>query len=129
MLPIALIAGVICAAIVAAYFIAIDQFRAAAATNGAFVAQPQRRSAARQLETLLRPVAARLPAPTAGRLRQQLSRAGDPGGLTPAGFQAVRYSLAALLAIVGLALGLILPLQFPNIVVAPLAGAVAALLG
>jgi len=127
--PIALAAGAICAVMLIAYFIALDQYRAAAAANGGIVPPGARRSTAKQLESLLRPVAARLPARTAGRLRQKLSRAGDPGGLTPAGFQAVRYSLAALLAIVGLALGLILPLQFPNIVVAPLAGAVAALLG
>ena len=128
-MPIALAAGAICAVMLIAYFIALDQYRAAAAANGGIVPPGARRSTAKQLESLLRPVAARLPARTAGRLRQKLSRAGDPGGLTPAGFQAVRYSLAALLAIVGLALGLILPLQFPNIVVAPLAGAVAALLG
>jgi tight adherence protein C len=42
----------------------------------------------------------------------------------------VRYSLAALLAIAGLAIGLLLPLQAPPpIVVAPVAGALAALVG
>ena len=83
----------------------------------------------KQLESLFRPFAARLPARTAGQLRQKLSRAGDPGGLTPAGFQAVRYSLGAALAIVGLALGLLLPLQVPALLVAPVSGAVAAVLG
>lgn len=130
MLPIALLAGLVCAAIVAGYFIAIDQVRSAAATNGAFSTQPQqRRSATRQLETLLRPVATRLPAGEAGRLRQKLSRAGDPGGLTPAGFQAVRVSLAALLAIAGLATGLVIPSPLPSVLTAPLAGAIAAVIG
>ncbi|HKV87149.1 MAG TPA: type II secretion system F family protein [Candidatus Dormibacteraeota bacterium] len=126
---VALAAGAICGAVVIAYFIALDQFRATAAANGGITAPAGRRSAASQLESLLRPVAARLPSPTAGRLRQKLSRAGDPGGLTPAGFQAVRYSLAALFAIAGLAIGLVLPLQLPNIVVAPIVGAGAAVLG
>jgi tight adherence protein C len=128
-LPIALIAGVISAAIVAGYFIAIDQVRAAAATNGGFATRPQHRSNARQLESLLRPVASRLPVRTAGRLRQKLSRAGDPGGLTPAGFQAVRISLAAMLAIVGLAVGLVIPSPLPSVLTAPAAGVIAAVLG
>ena len=129
MLPIALAAGVICAGVVVAYFVALDQYRATAAANGALVTPQPKLSATRQLELLLRPVASRLPARTAGRLRQKLSRAGDPGGLTPAGFQAVRYSLAALLAVAGLAIGLILPVDFPNVIVAPITGIVFAVLG
>src|SRR5436190_1727079 len=91
---IAIASGVICGAIVFAYFIAIDQYRAAAVNGGTTPAAP-RRTFVKQLESLLRPVS-RLPARTAIQVRQKLSQAGNPGNLTPAGFQALRYSLAAL---------------------------------
>jgi|SRR5438067_1150802 len=126
MIPIALGAGAVCAAIVVAYFIALDQYRAATA-NGGHVAGPPR-PFVKQLESMLRPVS-RLPARTAIQVRHRLSQAGNPGGLTPAGFQAVRYSLAALAAIAGLALGLLLPLSLPPIVAAPFYGALLAVLG
>jgi tight adherence protein C len=129
MFGIALIAGIISAVIVVAYFIAIDQARAAAATNGGFTAQAPRPTLVKQLESMARPFTSRLPAHAAVEVRQQLSRAGDPGGLTPAGFQAVRYSLAALLAIIGLGVGVLVGLPVPVIVIAPIAGAGAALLG
>ena len=51
MLQVALIAGVICAFIVVAYFVAIDQVRRAApATNGNFAAQAPRPTVVKQLE-------------------------------------------------------------------------------
>ena len=130
MLSLALGAGVICAVIVAAYFIAIDQYRTTAVpVEGDPAAQMQKRTFVRQLEWLVHPLVARLPSHTAGHLRQKLSRAGDPGGLTPAGFQAVRYSLAALLFIVGLGTSLLLPLPIPQIIMAPVLGGLAAFLG
>jgi tight adherence protein C len=131
MFVIALAAGVICAVIVAAYFIAIDQQRATAATtNGNFGRQAAARPTfVKQFETLARPFTSRLPAEATIEIRQKLSRAGDPGGLTPAGFQAVRYSSAALFAIVGLGLGVIAPTPLPNIIVAPIGGAIGAVLG
>jgi len=129
MFGIALIAGIICAIIVVAYFIAIDQARAAAATNGSFATAAPRPSLIKQLEALAKPITSRLPARASVEVREQLSRAGDPGGLTPAGFQAVRYSMAALLAIAGLGLGVLVRLPVSVIIVAPLAGAVAAFLG
>jgi tight adherence protein C len=126
LLQIAIAAGVICGGIVVAYFIALDQFRAATA-NGGHLAGPQR-TFVKQLELLLRPVS-RMPDRTAIQVRHKLSQAGSPGNLTPAGFQAVRYSLAALLAIAGLALGLLFPIGLPNLVSALLWGGVAAALG
>src|SRR6267143_1991289 len=126
---IAITAGVICGIVVAAYFVAIDQTKTVPATNGAWTPQPGRTSLLKQFEALARPLASRMPAHATGPLRQKLSRAGDPGNLTPAGFQAVRYGLAALFAIVGLGLGLFLRLPVPTLVVAPAAGAVAAVLG
>jgi tight adherence protein C len=130
MFGVALIAGVICAFIVLSYFIAIDQLRrTAAATNGNFSAQAARPTLVKQLEALAKPFTSHLPAHAAVEVRAQLSRAGDPGGLTPAGFQAVRYSLGALLAIVGLGTGVLVALPIPVIVVAPLAGALAAFVG
>jgi len=130
MLPIALAAGIICGAIVAAYFVAIDQMRrTAAAVNGGFLVTPPPRGFVKQLESMVRPFATRLTPRSAGRLRQKLSRAGDPGGLTPAGFQAVRYSLAALLAIAGLGGGLLIPSPLPVLLMAPLSGLVLAAIG
>jgi tight adherence protein C len=130
MFAIALTAGVISAIIVMAYFIAIDQARtSAAATNGSFSATAPRPTLVKQLEALAKPFTSRLPATATVQVRQQLSRAGDPGGLTPAGFQAVRYSLAALMAIAGLGTGLLLPVPLPVIVVVPVTGAIAAVLG
>jgi tight adherence protein C len=128
MLQLAIVVGAICAVVVIAYFIAIDQQRAAAA-NGGSVGRAPRQPFTKQLESLMRPLAARLPARSAGELRHKLSRAGDPYNLTPAGFQAVRYALGALGAIAGLALGLILPLNLPLILTVPLSGALVALLG
>ena len=124
---IALAAGVICGFIIAAYFIAIDQVRTATA-NGGHVGAAAGPTLVKQLESIMRPVS-RLPAGAAIQLRHKLSQAGDPGGLTPAGFQAVRYSVAALLAVVGLALGLVLALPVPQVMAAILVGAILAVLG
>jgi tight adherence protein C len=124
---VALAAGVICGVIVFAYFIALDQYRAAAA-NGHPVAGGPRPTFVKQLESMLRPVA-KLPARTAVQLRQKLSQAGNPGNLTPAGFQAVRYSLAAVMAIAGLAIGLVAPLGLRDLLAAPLLGALLAAVG
>ena len=62
-------------------------------------------------------------------MRNKLSRAGDPGNLTPAGFQAVRYGLAALFAIVGLAVGLLVTFNVPPLLSAVVSGAVLAIFG
>ncbi len=130
MFLIALAAGIICAIIVMAYFIAIDQYRTTpVATTGGFGAPAPRPTLLKQFETFARPLTSRLPSEAAIQVRQKLSRAGDPGGLTPAGFQAVRYSLAALMAIVGLGLGVLVVLPLPVVVVAPAAGIVFALAG
>jgi tight adherence protein C len=130
MLLVAVTAGVICGVVVAAFFVALDRNQAAPAGNGgAWTAPPVGTSFLKRLEVFARPLANRLPALAAGELRNKLSRAGDPGNLTPAGFQAVRYGLAALLAIGGLAVGLLLPFQFPPILNAIVSGVVLALLG
>src|ERR1700724_2127583 len=127
---IAISAGVICGIIVAAYFVAIDQqAKAVPATNGAWPANRGRTSLLKQFEALARPLSSRMPAQATGPLRQKLSRAGDPGNLTPAGFQAVRYAVAALFAIAGLTIGLLLRLPLPSLVAAPLAGVLAAFVG
>src|ERR1700686_1027300 len=120
MFLIALSAGIICAIIVMAYFIAIDQYRTTpAATNGSFGPQTPRQTLVRQLEALARPLTSRLPSEATIQIRAKLSRAGDPGGLTPAGFHAVRYSLAALMAIAGLGLGVLVSAPLPFVIVAP----------
>ena len=130
MFLVALSAGIICALIVMAYFIAIDQVRKTAiTTNGNFTVPAPKTSLVKQLEALAKPLTSRLPAHTTGPLRQKLSRAGDPGALTPAGFQAVRYSLAALMSIVGLGTGALTNTPLPVMIVAPIAGVVGAFVG
>jgi tight adherence protein C len=131
MIPaIALAAGIICAVIVMAYFVAIDQVRnTATATNANFRARAPSPGLVKRLEALAKPLTARMPAHETAPLRQQLSRAGDPGGLTPAGFQAVRYSVAALMAIVGLGTGVLISTPLPVVIVAPLSGAISAVIG
>jgi tight adherence protein C len=127
---IAISAGVICGIIVAAYFVAIDQqAKAVPATNGAWPPNRGRTSLLKQFEALARPLSSRMPAQATGPLRQKLSRAGDPGNLTPAGFQAVRYAMAALFAIAGLTIGLVLRLPIPSLALAPVFGVLAAFLG
>ena len=127
---IAISAGVICGIIVAAYFVALDlQAKAVPATNSGWPANRNRTSLLKQFEAFARPLSPRMPAQATGPLRQKLSRAGDPGNLTPAGFQAVRYALAALFAIAGLTIGLVLRLPIPSLVLAPVFGALAAFLG
>ena len=127
---VALSAGIICALIVMAYFIAIDLVRKTAiTTNGNFTVPAPKTSLVKQLEALAKPLTSRLPAQTTGPLRQKLSRAGDPGALTPAGFQAVRYSLAALISIVGLGTGALANTPLPVMIVAPIAGVVGAFVG
>src|SRR5487761_127024 len=130
MLLIAVTAGIICGVIVAAFFIALDRTLAAQAqTSGVWTAPPVNTPLTKRLENLARPLASRLPALAAGELRQKLSRAGDPGNLTPAGFQAVRYGLSALFAIAGLALGLLVHTGIPPLLTAVASGVVAAVLG
>jgi len=130
MFLIAVSAGAICAVIVVAYFIAIDQVRnTATATNGNFRARPASPGLIKQLEALAKPLTSRMPAHETAPLRQQLSRAGDPGGLTPAGFQAVRYGLAALMAIVGLGTGVLVSTPLPIVIAAPVFGVIAAVIG
>jgi tight adherence protein C len=130
MLLIAVTAGIICGVIVAAFFFALDRNLAAAAnTSGIWTAPPVNTPLLKRLESFARPLADRLPALAAGELRNKLSRAGDPGNLTPAGFQAVRYGLAALFAIAGLAVGLLMKFNFPPLLSAVISGAVLALFG
>jgi tight adherence protein C len=127
----ALIAGVISGIVVVGFFIALDLNRAAlkAASAGTWARPGESTSALRRVEGLMRPVTNRLPALVTSQLREKLSRAGDPGKLTPVAFQALRYGLAALLALVGLTLGLLLPLPLPPLLGAPLAGAILAFVG
>jgi tight adherence protein C len=130
MLLIALSAGIICAVLVVAYFIAIDQVRkTATASPGNFRAPAPNPGLVKQLEALAKPLTSRMQAHETAPLRQQLSRAGDPGALTPAGFQAVRYSLAALMALAGLGLGVLVSTPFPVIIAAAISGVIAAVIG
>jgi tight adherence protein C len=127
----AIIAGLVSGIVVAAFFIALDHNRSAlqAAASGVWSPPRENVTVLKQLDAWMRPLTSRLPALAAGQLREKLSRAGDPGNLTPTGFQALRYGLGALLAIIGLTLGLLIPLPMSALIVAPLGGAIAAALG
>lgn len=132
-MAIALATGAICGLLVIVFFVALDRAQTAAPAGPAaptvtgFV--PQGSTLTRQLERLGRPVTARLPTRSRLELRQMLSRAGDPGDLTPAGFAAARVGLSALLGLVGLILGLFIPLPIPAILTALIVGALAAGIG
>ena len=129
----ALVAGVICGFLVLVFFLALDRAQKAApaapATPPIRSFAPQGSALTRQLERFGRPVTARLPTRSRQELRQMLSRAGDPGDLTPAGFAAARVGLSALLGLIGLILGLIIPLPIPAILTALIVGAIAAGIG
>jgi tight adherence protein C len=127
----AIIAGLVSGVVVAAFFIAIDHSRSTlkATTSGLWAPPRESTSVLKQVETWMRPLTSRLPALAAGRLREKLSRAGDPGNLTPGGFQALRYGLGALLAIIGLTLGLLIPLPITALIAAPVGGAILAAFG
>jgi tight adherence protein C len=127
----AIIAGLVSGVVVAAFFIALDHSRSTlkATTSGLWAPPRERTSVLKQLEAWMRPVTSRLPALAAGQLREKLSRAGDPGNLTPGGFQALRYGLGALLAIIGLTLGLLIPLPLTALIAAPAGGAILAAVG
>ena len=127
----AIIAGLVSGVVVAAFFIAIDHSRSTlkATASGLWAPPLEGTSVLKQLEAWMRPLTSRLPALAAGQLREKLSRAGDPGNLTPGGFQALRYGLGALLAIIGLTLGLLIPLPLSALVAAPVGGAILAALG
>jgi tight adherence protein C len=130
MMLVAISAGVISGVIVAAFFFVLDRnLAAAAASSGLWPNTAVKTPLTKRLEAAARPLASRLPALAVGELRQKLSRAGDPGNLTPAGFQAVRYGMAALFAIAGIAAGLVLPVMLPPIVSAPATGALSAVVG
>jgi len=127
----AIIAGLVSGVVVAAFFIAIDHSRSTlkTATSGLWAPPRESTSVLKQVETWMRPLTSRLPALAAGRLREKLSRAGDPGNLTPGGFQALRYGLGALLAIIGLTLGLLIPLPITALIAAPAGGVILAAFG
>jgi len=130
MFLIAVSAGVICAVVVVAYFVALDQYRTTVpAADAGFGPEAAKPTLVKRFEAFARPFVSRLSNEATIHLRQKLSRAGDPGGLTPSGFQAVRYGLAALLAIVGLGLGVLIGLPLPLILVAPVAGIAFAVVG
>jgi len=128
---VAIIAGLVSGVVVAAFFIAIDHSRSTlkATASGLWTPPREGTSVLKQLEGWMRPLTSRLPALAAGQLREKLSRAGDPGNLTPGGFQALRYGLGALLAIIGLTLGLLIPLPLTALIAAPVGGAILAALG
>ena len=127
----AIIAGLVSGVVVAAFFIAIDHSRSTlkATASGLWTPPTEGTSLLKQMEAWMRPLTSRLPALAAGQLREKLSRAGDPGNLTPGGFQALRYGLGALLAIIGLTLGLLIPLPLTALIAAPVGGAILAALG
>ena len=129
-MTIALAAGGVCGFLIVAFFIALDRAQATAQP----VAQssrpaPPAATLARQLERIGRPFTTRLPAPAPQQMRQMLSRAGDPGDLTPAAFASLRVGLGALLALIGLIVGLLVPLPIPAILSAIVIGAIGAGLG
>src|SRR5260221_10600956 len=123
--PITAVAGLICASALFFYFVQLDRQRQAVGelppTDETEPVAMRRRTIGYRLDRLGR----RLLGSRLGRQRSsidvRLNLAGNPGHLTPAAFEAIRYAMAALLVAVSLLVGLLLSL--------PLAGLLGAVVG
>ncbi len=123
--PITSVAGLICASALFFYFVQLDRQRQAVGelppTDETEPVAMRRRTIGYRLDRLGR----RLLGSRLGRQRSsidvRLNLAGNPGHLTPAAFEAIRYAMAALLVAVSLLVGLLLSL--------PLAGLLGAVVG
>jgi tight adherence protein C len=105
-----LFAGLICASAIFMFFVQLDR---ATVVAGELPPDDELRAIARkrrtlgyQLDRLGRRLAQGMPDERRQQIQADLNLAGNPGGLTPSGFQAARIALAALLAALGLAAGL-----------------------
>jgi tight adherence protein C len=109
---IAALAGLICASAIFLYFSRLDRAQEAVAELGPVdVQQPvqlRRRGLGYRLDRLGRRLFGdRVSAERRSQLQVRLNLAGNPGHLTPAAFEAIRYGGAALLGALGLVIGLV----------------------
>jgi tight adherence protein C len=124
--PVASIAGLICASILFFYFVQLDKQREVVRElpppEELTALALRRRSLSYRLDRLgKRLFPNRASWEARGSIQVKLNLAGDPGHLTVAGFEAIRYGAAAAMVAILLAIGLLLH--------QPVAGLVAAVIG
>lgn len=128
--PVASILGLVFASAVYFYFVQLDKQRQAAAELPPEPLEPQpvplrRRGLGYRLDRLGRRLFGnRVSMESRTALQVKLNLAGNPGHLTPAAFEAIRYGLAALMLGLPLLLGLILTIPVTGLIVGVIGGAV-----
>lgn len=127
--PVASVAGLIFASAIFFYFVQLDRQRTAVAElrpeEEPDALALRRRSFSYRLDRLgKRLFGNRLAAGERTPIQVKLNLAGNPGHLTPAAFEAIRYGAAAALVALPLALGLVLSIPLTGLVAAAIGGAV-----
>ena len=127
--PVASVAGLIFASAIFYYFVQLDKQRTAVAElppeQESDALALRRRSFSYRLDRLgKRLFGNRLAAGERTPIQVKLNLAGNPGHLTPAAFEAIRYGAAAALVALPLALGLVLSIPLTGLVAAAIGGAV-----
>lgn len=111
-MSLALLAGLVCASAIFLFFAQMDRVSITVQelppADELREIRARRRSFAYQLDRLGRRLVQRLPDDRRASMQTRLSLAGNPWGLTPNGLQASRLSVAALLCVLALLIGLAL---------------------
>jgi tight adherence protein C len=126
--PIASVAGLICATALFFYFVQLDKQKEAVAelplqdeTDPVLL---RRRTVGYRLDRLgKRFLGSRLGGQRTS-VEIKLNLAGNPGHLTPAAFEAIRYAISALLVALPLLVGLVLGLPLPGLIAAVVGGVI-----
>ena len=127
--PIASVAGLICASALFFYFVQLDKQRQVIAElpprDEADPIALRRRSVGYRLDRLGRRIlGSRISGGQRTSVQVKLNLAGNPGHLTPAAFEAIRYGAAALLVALSLLVGLLLGLPLTGLFAAVIGGVV-----
>lgn len=126
--PIASVAGLICASALFFYFVQLDkQKEAVAELPPQDESEPimlRRRSFGYRLDRLGRRLFGSRISGNRASVQVKLNLAGDPGHLTPAAFEAIRYGAAAVLVALPLLVGLLLGLPVTGLVAAVIGGVI-----
>jgi tight adherence protein C len=124
--PITSVAGLICASALFFYFVQLDRQREAVAELPALdETEPvavRRRTIGYRLDRLGRRILGSRLGGQRTSIEIKLNLAGNPGHLTPAAFEAIRYAVAAFLVALSLLVGLLLRLPLPGLLAALVGG-------
>jgi tight adherence protein C len=127
--PIASVAGLVFASVIFFYFVQLDRQRKTVAElppqDEPDALAIRRRSFTYRLDRLgKRLLGNRIASGERTPIQVKLNLAGNPGHLTPAAFEAIRYGASAVLVALPLAVGLLLSIPFTGLVAAVVGGAV-----